>query len=103
MQLIQILLPRSDNDGRPLEGALYRQVRLELIERFGGLTAYVRAPAEGLWQPEDGEPPVRDEVLVYEVMAETLEREWWAEYREALRQRFRQRSLIIRAQPLELL
>ena len=39
----------------------------ELIERFGGLTTYSRAPANGYWL-EDGENAVRDETVVYEVM-----------------------------------
>ena len=50
MYLIQILLPLYRNDGQALPRALFRQVRDELIERFGGLTAYTRAPASGYWQ-----------------------------------------------------
>jgi hypothetical protein len=75
-------------------------VRAELTERFGGLTAYTRAPAQGLWA-EDGGPPARDDIVVHEVMAETLDRAWWAGYRRTLEQRFAQDELVVRAHSVE--
>jgi hypothetical protein len=52
--LIQILLPLVDNEGQPFPHSDYMRVRSELTERFGGLTAFTRAPAEGFvggeWQ-----------------------------------------------------
>jgi hypothetical protein len=102
MYLVQILLPLHDNDGRPLPRELYRLVATELTERFGGLTAYTRAPAEGLWK-EDAAQTVRDEIVVYEVMAATLERPWWREYRAVLESRFRQEQVVVRAQATRLL
>jgi hypothetical protein len=36
--------------GAPLPHELYARVREELTGRYGGLTAFSRAPAEGLWQ-----------------------------------------------------
>jgi hypothetical protein len=39
MYLVQILLPVYDNDGRPFPASSYADVRRELTERFGGLTA----------------------------------------------------------------
>ena len=53
MHLIQILLPLNDNEGAPFDPDLYRDVREELSSRFGGLTAFTRAPAEGHWE-DDG-------------------------------------------------
>jgi hypothetical protein len=47
LYLIQILLPLYDNAGAPLPRELYDDVREELTRRFGGLTAFTRAPAEG--------------------------------------------------------
>ncbi len=48
----------------------FRQIILvrsgaELIERFGGVTAFVRAPAVGLWK-ENAEDINRDEVVMFE-------------------------------------
>ncbi|MEN9934688.1 MAG: hypothetical protein RLZZ387_1267 [Chloroflexota bacterium] len=102
MYLIQALLPLTDNDGRPFPRALYEQVRGELTERFGGLTAYLRSPAEGVWKESEG-ATVRDEIVIYEVMAEEVDRAWWKAYRAQLCARYRQEELVVRASPLELL
>jgi hypothetical protein len=98
MHLVQILLPLRDNDGEPFDADLFASVRRELTERFGGVTAYTRAPAKGLWK-EDGGHVSRDDVVVYEVMVETLDAAWWAEYREKLRTRFAQDEMVVRAVP----
>jgi hypothetical protein len=99
--LVQILLPLYGNEGRPLPRELFDEVRRELTEAFGGVTAYVRAPAQGLWQDE--ERVVRDDVLIHEVMVDGVDRQWWADYRERLRIRFAQDVLVVRALPGELL
>lgn len=99
MHLIQLMLPLYDNAGAPIDAQLFRDVRQVLLERFGGVTAFTRAPAQGLWQ--DGSRVQRDDVLLYEVMAESLDREWWAAYRRELEDRFRQQELVVRAQPIE--
>ena len=100
MYLIQLLLPLYDNDQQELPQALFEQVRAELVTRFGGLTAYSRAPLRGLWQ-EDGEHTVRDDLVIYEVMAPQLDRVWWRRYRRLLERRFRQESMVVRAQETE--
>ncbi|MCQ4303236.1 hypothetical protein C1170_11100 [Stutzerimonas frequens] len=102
MFLVQLLLPLYDNDQQALPRSLFRTVSEELIERFGGLTTYSRAPANGYWR-EDGEHAVRDETVVYEVMVDELDRDWWAQYRVDLECRFRQKSLVVRAHSLTLL
>ena len=102
MHLIQLLLPLYDNDDRPLPKALFSDVRRELIERFGGLTAYTRAPVDGLWL-EDGEHAVRDDLVIYEVMAPKLDRAWWQDYRSSLETRFRQERIMVRAHRISLL
>ena len=98
MHLIQLMLPLYDNDGAAIDAQLFRDVRQVLLERFGGVTAFTRAPAQGLWQ--DGARVQRDDVLPYEVMAESLDREWWAAYRRELEDGFRQQELVGRAQPI---
>ena len=101
MHLIQILLPLNDNKGDPFDPDLYRGVREELFSRFGGLTAFTRAPAEGNW--EDDGKTTRDEIVVFEVMAEELATEWWRGYRQKLERVFRQEVIVIRAQETQLL
>jgi hypothetical protein len=100
--LIQLLLPLYDNHGQALPKTLFAQVRDELVEQFGGLTAYTRAPVDGLWR-EDDNHAVHDDLVIYEVMACELDRAWWANYRALLETRFRQEQLLIRAQRVEIL
>src|SRR5437764_2999416 len=102
MSLIHILLPLTDNAGRPRGRELLRAVAGELTERFGGLTAHTRAPAEGLWR-EDSSATSKDEIVIYEVMVEDLDEKWWREYRRGLEKRFRQEQVIVRAQEVRLL
>jgi hypothetical protein len=103
MHLIQILLPLYDSAGLAFPQPMFRAVREELVDRFGGLTAYTRAPAKGLWKEDDAAPVAKDDIVVYEVMADDLDRGWWKAYRQDLEQRFAQDALVVRAQPVELL
>ncbi|HJR05972.1 MAG TPA: hypothetical protein VJ842_01650 [Pyrinomonadaceae bacterium] len=95
MYLIQILLPLYDNEGEAFDRKVYDRVRDELTEKFSGVTAFRSSPAEGVW--EEGGEVSRDAIIVYEVMAEELEREWWTNYRAELEARFRQEKMIARA------
>lgn len=54
MYLVQILLPLYDNRKHPFLHSDFKLVRGELTEHFGGVTAFVRSPAEGLWKEDDG-------------------------------------------------
>lgn len=101
MHVVEILLPLWDNEGRRFPGPAFAEVRAELVETFGGLTAFTRSPAEGLW--EDGGEVTRDEIVVFEVMAEAIDRAWWGEYRRRLEQRFAQDSIVVRAREVTLL
>ena len=97
MHLVQLLVPVYDNAGARFPRAAYDRLASELTQRFGGLTAYVRAPAAGLWQEAEGGTR-RDDIVVYEVMVERLDPEWWAQYRRELEGRFAQDEMVVRAQ-----
>lgn len=101
MHLIQILVPLYDNQGNRLSGDLFRTIRAELVARFGGLTAFTRAPAEGLWATED--KVSRDEIVIFEVMADTLDQPWWTGYRTSLEARLRQELVVIRHHRIEVI
>ena len=58
---------RYGNIGEPFEQKLFADLRDELAERFGGITAYTRAPVRGVWQ--EIEQVVRDDLISYEIMA----------------------------------
>lgn len=98
IELVQIILPVYGNDGEKLPGNSYRETFSELTERFGGVTAFTRAPAEGLWA-DDGGRVVRDDVIVVEVMNEEPDDLWWADYKKTLEQRFAQETILIRQLP----
>jgi hypothetical protein len=102
VHLIQILLPLYDNDQKPFPHEKFLRVRDELSERFGGITTFMRSPARGLWK-ETRETTVHDDIVIYEVMAGELDRDWWRGYREMLTASFRQALLIVRASEIELL
>ena len=95
MHLVQLLLPLYDPEGVRFGRDAFDRVARELTERFGGLTAYTRAPAAGLWKEEGATQ--RDDIVVYEVMVDALDARWWAGYRIELEERFRQEELVIRA------
>jgi hypothetical protein len=46
MHLVQLLLPLCDNSGNAFAETVYTSIRRELTERFGGVTAFTRAPAQ---------------------------------------------------------
>ena len=96
MHLVEILLPVADNEGRPFAAHKYADVREELTRRFGGITAFTRAPAQGSIQAKGA--TVHDDIVVFEVMAEELDLLWWKQYRRSLEMRFRQDTIVVRAQ-----
>lgn len=100
MHLVQILLPLYDNEGQAIPQLYFRRVSAELADRFGGLTAFTRAPAEGQWK-DDSAGTTHDEIVIFEVMLKDLDRAWWGEYRGELEKRFRQEEVVIRAQEIE--
>lgn len=100
MHIVQLLLPLRDNEGEAFDRSLYDGVRKELTKRFGGLTAYNRAPAEGLFSNPDGQV-THDDVVVFEVMCEALDTEFWRQYRAELTTLFAQDELVVRALPMQ--
>ena len=101
MHLIQILLPTYDNEGHKFSQEIYRTIGNELVAQFSGLTAYTRAPAEGSWTR--GNETARDEIVVFEVMVQELDDQWWSQYRIELEGRLRQEHVVIRTNPIRLL
>jgi hypothetical protein len=101
MYLIQLLLPA---DGPSASGgdARIARTRAELVERFGGITAYIQTPALGEWTTPDGARE-RDRVVMVEVVAPGLDRAWWHSYGATLAERFEQEAIHLRAVKVEML
>ena len=100
--LIQLLLPTRDNDQQPIEERQFSIVRAALANHFGGVTAYQRSPARGLWKAPSGAVE-GDDVVMVEVQAQTLDRQWWEGYRRELEREFRQEAIVVRASRIETL
>jgi hypothetical protein len=99
VELVQLLLPVQDARGQAHPRAWYDDLARRLADEFGGVTAYTRAPATGLWETGTGET-VRDQVVVYEVMVEEVDEAWWKRLRVELEARFAQEELVVRAQAM---
>jgi hypothetical protein len=99
MHLVQFLLPVYDNNGQRFAAARYEPIFHGLTERFGGVTAYQRAPARGAWKDE-GQVSY-DDVVVFEVMVEHLDHAWWADFRRDLETDFQQEEVVVRATQFE--
>lgn len=98
MYLVTLLLPLNDNEGRAYPPGTFSSIRSELTERFGGLTAYTNAPAEGEWAADDG--GAHEDIVVIEVMAEALDRGFWQRLRQRLEAELCQKEILIRVSPI---
>jgi hypothetical protein len=94
MHLIQLLIPLHDNHKQAFPPDYFNQVREDLINRFGGVTAFVRSPAIGLWKGNSDDIN-RDEMVMFEVLSDELDKDWWARYRQELEDKFRQDEVLI--------
>ncbi|MBY5461687.1 hypothetical protein HFO89_36205 [Rhizobium leguminosarum] len=100
MHLIQVFIPAAPQAPIDVEDVI-ATVQREMTERHGGTTAYLNSPAKGLWSNGEGEE--EDDVIVIEVMVDTLDKAWWHQYRRNLEQLLRQDALLVRALPVEVL
>jgi hypothetical protein len=96
MHLIEIFLPVT------AAAVHFAEVREELTQRFGGITAFTQSPAEGFWKDAD-EDLSHDKIIVVEVMTPSLDRDWWHIYRRSLEKRFAQDAIVLRVGQCELL
>ncbi|MBS3647423.1 hypothetical protein KEU06_02140 [Pseudaminobacter sp. 19-2017] len=95
MHLIDVFLPLDRGDGSEVRPEEIEDLVHDFTHRFGGATAFTRAPAEGLWHT--GETVARDRIVIIEVMVEELDETWWAELRKRLEDEFIQEKVLIRA------
>jgi hypothetical protein len=101
MHLVEVFMPVRLKTGIPVPQEEFLRLRGLLVETFGGLTEFSRVPARGLWKNETQTNPESDDIVVYEVMAETLDRSWWRLLREHLEERLGQDWIVVRAHEIE--
>lgn len=102
MHLVEIFLPINTNDGTSQPIELFRRVRGELTDQFGGVTAFTRSPAKGISLLENNRRS-EDEIIVYEVMVEAVDRLWRQSYKRDLEERFQQEEILMRVTALDLI
>jgi hypothetical protein len=93
--VIEIFLPLRTPKGARARGPVFEALKGRLVERFGGVTVFARTPAEGLWRDEGAVE--RDEIAVFEVMTNELDRNWWSALRRQLEGDLEQAEILIRA------
>jgi hypothetical protein len=96
MHLIEILLPVADNRGQAFDQKKFDDLREVLTRKFGGLTTFARSPAQGYWRPDSQSTHI-DDVVVFEVMVDNVEDQWWADLRKELERTFEQTEIVIRS------
>lgn len=101
MHVVEIFIPLTANDGESFSAQRFEAERQTLTSRFGGLTVYSRAPATGFWAHDD--KTVRDDIVIFEVLAKTIDPAWWTSYRQHLERVFRQDRILIRASEMTIL
>ena len=102
MHLIQLFLPLYDNDRQLFNVAFFDIIKAELTEKFGGITAYTRVPATGLWKETD-QKIIHDEIVLFEIMIQEIDLIYWNSFKVKLQNIFHQKEIIIRASPIQLL
>lgn len=98
----EILLPLKYNDGTPVEPEKFQTTRRELVGRFGALTMDA-PPISGLWVA--GGRAYQDELIRFVVDTEATPEtdEFFRDFKERLKDRFRQVEIWIVAYPIRLL
>jgi hypothetical protein len=71
----------ENNEGRPFAAKTYQSLRDEITEYYGGVTAVTRAPTEG--ETNAGTGNAHDDIVVFEVMTDKIDRRCSMQYRES--------------------
>ncbi|RYG87435.1 MAG: hypothetical protein EON59_07420 [Alphaproteobacteria bacterium] len=49
MFVVELFLPLQTSSGAPIPAETFERIKTELTNRFGGVTTFLRSPAEGAW------------------------------------------------------
>ena len=96
----EILLPRRFNDGQPVPDELIADALLELEGRFGAVSCETQT-IRGLWRHED--ELFRDDLIRAFVDAPDVpeSRQFFLEFKERLKETFRQIDIWVTTYPIE--
>ena len=99
--LIQFLVPVFHQDGTRIAVSDIENMRSELTERFGGVTAFIQSPALGTWARQNDAKAEQDQMILVEVVVDNPDRYWWSNYRTRLETVFRQDEIMMRMLEIE--
>lgn len=102
MKLLQLFIPLNDNSGNPYPPGHFSVLRKELLEKFGGVTIFRRQPVEGFWEQDDGNKVLKDDLIVYEVIADGIDDMYWKGLKARLEKILRQKELLIRYSDIDI-
>ena len=85
---------------KPAARAILQELQEELTRKFGGVTAFVRAPAEGRWRAPDA-GVAKDAIVILEVMVDAIDRSYWKQMRLSLEARLDEHEIVIRTHGIE--
>jgi hypothetical protein len=100
MLCVEVLLPLRDNQGSDFPDEHFVSLRRVLTRQFGGHTTLTRCPVDGQWKDTDNSVKT-DDIVVFEVMTDELDCDWWARLRRELEASFRQEEIVIRSHVIE--
>ena len=94
--LMQLVLPTHNNAGEAFADQIWEDLKTRLVDKFGGVTAFRRSPAQGVWSPTPDRRASED-VFMVEVMTDALDVAWWAALQQEFEASLDQEHIIIRA------
>lgn len=97
MHLVEVFIPIS-----PSAAGFERleQIKRALTARFGGVTAFTRAPAEGLWKTSSHSIEA-DQIVIVEVMVPDIDLGWWEGFKSKLERELGQKEILVRYSAVE--
>jgi len=94
-KLIQLFLPTTTENGKAFPGTYFHAVKQKLGKKFDSLSVYLKSPLIG--SLKNDEPILaKDTLLVYEVISDIVETDYWSQYQQFLQKQFKQDYILIR-------
>lgn len=96
MREYKIYLPLKYNDGVEIEAAKFRNIKTELVTRFGAITvSSLAAPYQGTWKY--GGVEFIDDIITVEIVAsdDRVTKKFFRDFKEKLKQDLKQIDILI--------
>ena len=98
---VEIYLPTSYNDGRPIEKEPFERTYQELIERFEAYS--LKEEVHGAWIYQGKKYEEKNQVLSVVTLDTKANRQWLRSFKETLKQRFQQIEIFMKIVPVDLI